>query len=176
MRIKKLIGKKCSLSPIDVNDYVHYAEWLNNEEVSRYLTVASKVISLEAEKEMLAELAKTHTYGIIENKTEKLIGNISLMNIDNVQQTAELGIFIGEQSCWNKGYGTEAVSLLIDYGFRVLNLHNIMLRVYAYNERALTCYEKIGFKKIGERRSCICYDRKRYNEILMDILAQDFYG
>lgn len=90
MRIKKLIGKKCSLSPIDVNDYVQYAEWLNNEEVSRYLTVASKVISLEAEKEVLAELAKTHTYGIIENETEKLIGNISLMNIDNVQQTAFL--------------------------------------------------------------------------------------
>ncbi|WP_455160536.1 GNAT family N-acetyltransferase, partial [Treponema lecithinolyticum] len=66
------------------------AEWLNNEEVSRYLTVASKVISLEAEKEVLAELAKTRTYGIIENETEKLIGNISLMNIDNVQQTALL--------------------------------------------------------------------------------------
>ena len=68
------------------------------------------------------------------------------------------------------------MSLLIDYCFAVLNLHNISLNVYSFNARAIRCYEKVGFKKVGELREAFIYGRKAHNIILMDILPDDFYG
>ena len=56
MYFKKLIGKKCYLSPIDVNDVPIYTAWLNDSEVNANLTLASSVISLETEKEFLQTL------------------------------------------------------------------------------------------------------------------------
>ncbi|MDD4031427.1 MAG: GNAT family protein [Bacteroidales bacterium] len=175
MYFKKLVGEKCYLSPIDTNDYEQYVAWLNDEEVTRNLTLAPMVISVENEKEILSRLAKDHNYGIIDKKTDKLIGNAGFVSIDHIHKTAEVGIFIGDKKFWEKGYGTEALSLLIDYAYRVLNLHNIMLRVYAYNERAIACYTKIGFRKIGELREAHRYEFKNHNIIFMDILPRDFY-
>jgi len=75
----------------------------------------------------------------------------------------------------DKGYGTEALSLLLDYGFKALNLHNIFLSVYSFNERAKKSYEKIGFKIIGIKREALLRDMERYDIILMDILPNEFY-
>ena len=74
----------------------------------------------------------------------------------------------------NRGYGTEAVELLLGYGFNVLNLNNIMLTVFAFNKRALRCYEKAGFRVIGKRRKARFYAGRYHDEIFMDILAQEF--
>lgn len=175
MRIKKLVGKKCYLSPIDLDDAEQYAVWLNDQEVVEYTACSSSVISLSAEKEILAKLAKEHTYGIADLKTDKLLGNIGLMDINFLHRTAEVGLFIGEKSKWDKGYGSEALSLIVDYGFKVLNLHNIMLRVYSPNERAIKCYEKTGFKKAGVIRKGFTKGLKKYDIVLMDILPKDFY-
>ena len=176
MYFKKLIGKKCYLSPIDVNDAPIYTAWLNDSEVNANLTLASSVISLETEKEFLQKIAADHNYGIIDAQTDSLIGNAGLHKLNHLHRNAEIGIFIGDKKYWNKGYGTEALSLLIDYCFAVLNLHNISLNVYSFNARAIRCYEKVGFKKVGELREAFIYGRKAHNIILMDILPDDFYG
>ncbi|MCF7815351.1 MAG: GNAT family N-acetyltransferase, partial [Candidatus Cloacimonetes bacterium] len=84
------------------------------------------------------------------------------------------GIFIGNKNYWGKGYGSEALSLLLDYGFNILNLNNIMLETFSFNERALKSYKKVGFKEIGRRRQAIIMGGKKYDEILLDILAEDF--
>lgn len=176
MYFKKLIGKKCYLSPIDVNDVPIYTAWLNDSEVNANLTLASSVISLETEKEFLQKIAADHNYGIIDAETDSLIGNAGLHSVNYLHRNAEIGIFIGDKTYWNKGYGTEALSLLIDYCFEVLNLHNISLKAYSFNTRAIRCYEKIGFKKAGELREAFIYGRKAHNIIFMDILPDDFYG
>ena len=175
MYFKKLIGKKCYLSPLDINDVEQYVTWLNDPEVTCNLTLATAVISLENEKDILARLTKDHNYGIIDKETNKLIGNVGFVAINNIHRKAEIGIFIGNKEYWSKGYGYEALFLLIDYGYRVLNLNNIMLRVYSYNKRAIACYEKVGFKKIGEIREAHIYNLEKHNEILMDLLPVDFY-
>ena len=120
-------------------------------------------------------LTKWHTYSIIDIGTDELIGNCGFINIDHLNQTAEVGIFIGNKNYWNRGYGTEALSLLMDYGFKALKFHNIGLRVFSFNERAKRAYEKIGFKPVGKRREALLRGNTRYDYILMDILNTEFY-
>jgi RimJ/RimL family protein N-acetyltransferase len=175
MYFKKLVGKKCYLSPIEVNDAKKYTEWLNDIELLLNLQMYNGVISLENEKEFLINLSKDHNYSIIDLEKNELIGNCGFLDIDYVNQAAETGIFIGNKNYWNKGYGTEALSLLIDYGFKALNFHNIILRVYGYNKRGIKCYERIGFKIIGKRREALYRNLEKHDIVYMDILSNEFY-
>jgi RimJ/RimL family protein N-acetyltransferase len=172
---KKLTGKKCYLSPMDSNDAEQFTRWLNDMEVLANLDIYGGVISLEHERTFLSNLSKDHNYSIVDLEKNELIGSCGFKALDHLNQSAEIGIFIGNRDYWNRGYGTEALSLLLDYGFRALNLHNVMLRVYEYNLRAKRCYEKTGFKEIGMRREALCRDRKRHGLIYMDLLPEDFY-
>lgn len=176
MYYKKLTGEKCYLSPIDVEDAPIFTEWLNDMELTRYLTLATYNITIGGEREALVRLSKEHNYSIIALDTEKLIGNCGLMDLDQINRSAELGIFIGNKEYLSKGYGTEALRLLIDYAFNYLDLENILLKVYSFNERAIRCYEKVGFRKIGIRRNAIRRERKNYDIVLMDIVPSDFYA
>jgi len=175
MYFKKLIGKKCYLSPIDTNDAEKFTEWLNDMELLVNLQLYNGIISLENERAFLTELSKDHNYSIIDLETDELIGNCGFLEIDYVNQTADTGIFIGNKNYRNKGYGTEALSLLLDYGFKALNFHNVMLKVYEYNVAAIRCYEKVGFKCIGKRREALHRNLEKHNVIYMDILMQEFY-
>jgi RimJ/RimL family protein N-acetyltransferase len=170
-----MTGKKCYLSPIDINDVEKFTEWLNDLEITKYLILYPQIISIENEKGYLEKLSKEHIYSIIDIDNNELIGNCGYGDIDHLNQTAEVGIFIGNKKYWNKGYGTEALSLLLDYGFKALNLHNISLRVYSFNERARKSYEKTGFKIIGKKREALLRGEERYDIILMDILYDEFY-
>jgi len=176
MYFRKMVGQKCYLSPIDIDDAQQYVKWLNDEEVVRNLSMAAKVISIESEKEILSRLAKDHTYGIIDIEADKLIGNVGLIGINHMHQSAEIGIFIGDKKYWDRGFGTEALCLLLDFSFKTLNLHSIILRTYDFNKRAIACYEKVGFRKIGEARDALRYGMEWHNTLFMDILPEDFYG
>jgi len=175
MYFKKLVGKKCYLSPMDVNDGEKIAEWFNDLEVTVNLTLYSDATTVDAGKGFVNNFSKNHTYSIIDINTDEMIGECGFMCIDNLNQTAELGIVVGNKKYWNKGYGSEALKLLLDYGFKALNLHNVLLDVYSFNKNAKRCYEKIGFKEIGKRREALYRDLKNYDIIFMDILANEFY-
>jgi len=176
MYFKKLIGEKCYLSPLNINDAEKYAEWVNDLEITYNLSIYSSVINLETEKEFLEKLSKEHNYSIIDNSTNELIGTCGFIEMDHLNQTAEAGIFIGNKTYWNKGYGTESFKLLLDYGFKALNLHNVILRVYSFNRGAIKLYENIGFKTIGIRREALKRGKENFDIIFMDILSNDFYG
>jgi len=88
----------------------------------------------------------------VDLEREELIGNIGFVNLDLINKVGELGIFIGNKDYWGKGYGMEAIQLLLDFGFNMLNLHNVYLRVFSFNKPAINCYKKIGFKEVGRIR------------------------
>ncbi|MBN1151132.1 GNAT family N-acetyltransferase [candidate division WOR-3 bacterium] len=172
---KKIIGKKVYLSPVDIDDCEQYAQWINDPEISINLDCFSQVFSLIKEREALEKLSKENSvFAIVENNSNKLIGNCGLHNIDFINRKAVLGIFIGDKNFWNRGFGTEAVNLLLDYGFNALNLNSVMLVVKEFNKRAIKCYEKCGFKTIGSRREASIVAGGKYDEIMMDILAGEF--
>ncbi len=176
MYIKKLIGTKCYLSPMELSDAPKYAAWLNDLDVAVFTQIADKSLSVDKERDILAAIGKEHNYGIVDAATDTLIGSCGLMDIDALNRCAEIGIVLGDKSYWGKGYGTEALRLLLDYAFRYLNLHNVMLRVYDYNPRGIACYEKVGFKTIGRRRGAIMRNLAAHDVVYMDIVAADFYG
>lgn len=170
---EKIKGDRLYLSPMNPDDVDIYTKWMNDKEVSENIGSYTKLFTLNSEKEWL-ENNKDYNFAIVLKNNHKLIGNISLMDINNINQTAILGIFIGEKENRNKGYGKESIKLLLNYGFNTLNLNNIMLTVYSFNERAIKTYEKIGFKKIGIRRNSIYRDNELYDVIYMDILKDEF--
>lgn len=171
---KKLVGEKCYLSPINVDDAATYVGWLNDMEVVRTLTMASSAIALTNERQTLERLAGQHVYAIVTTAEDRLIGNCGLHDIDQIDATAEIGIFIGDKASWNKGYGREAMRLLLGYGFDYLSLRNIMLRVFAFNARAIASYRGLGFSEIGRRRSAVKREGTEHDVILMDILDTEF--
>ncbi len=174
---KLLAGVKCYLSPCRLEDAERWAEWFNDLEVTIPLgDEAYAPTSLEGEQEAIRDILKSnsHVFSIIDLETEQAIGRCMLFNVDAVNRTAMLGIVIGEKSRWDQGYGQEAVSLLLDYGFNLLNLNNVMLGTFSFNERAIRCYEKVGFRQIGRRREARIIVGEKYDLILMDILADEF--
>lgn len=172
---KKLVGKKLYLSPRSLEDAEQYTEWMNDFETTDYTGRSHQIMTIEAEKKYLEEkIDEESTFAVIDIKNDKLIGTVGLHKVNHFKRTATLGIFIGDKNYRNNGYGTEAIRLILDYGFNYLNLNNIKLDLMEFNERALACYKKCGFKEYGRRRKCEFINGKYYDTIEMDILAEEF--
>lgn len=177
MYYPKLSGPTVYLSPVNPEDTKRYTRWMNDPEVTLGLGNHDRVYSEIAEQTLLENWAQNTSeisFAIIHKADDQLIGNCGLMDINPIHRRATLGIFIGEPELHSRGLGTEAMALLIDYGFRVLNLHNIELRYFSFNRRAERAYQKLGFQESGRRREAFCYNGRYYDEISMDILENEF--
>ena len=172
---RKLVGEKCYLSPISLEDAERYTEWVNDMEIGQVVLFSTAIFDLEKERETLQKLMKESvSFAIVEKDTNKAVGNCSLMGISDVHRHSQFGIFIGDKTYWNRCIGTEATNLTLDYGFNVLNLRNISLEVFSFNTRAIRCYEKVGFKQVGQRRQFIFMAGQYHDVMIFDLLAEEF--
>ena len=168
--LKKIMGKRVYLSPMNIEDVETYVRWLNDFSVTDGLGTSGIVTSIESEKEWIIKNSNQYQFAIVDLENDKLIGNCGIQEIDQGRQCAEIGLFIGDEENRNKGYGEEVMNLLLDYAFDYLNINNIMLKVFSFNERAICCYKKVGFKEIGRRRQAYYLKGKVYDQIFMDVL------
>lgn len=176
---KKLVGDNLYLSPQSANEEVieKFTEWLNDFETTDYTGKSPALITLEGEKKWFENPKDgDYLFFIVRKEDDKLIGTIGLHDVDNIHRRATLGIFIGDKSGRNKGLGTESIRLILEYGFKYLNLNNIKLDVMEFNERAIACYKKCGFKEYGRRRKSEFLCGKYYDRVEMDVLAEEFEG
>ena len=173
---KKLVGEKVYLSPISMDNAEYFVKWMNDFDVTDYIGRTSQLLTLESEMQWLEGKTKENGYmmTIIDISNDQIIGNIELSKINYVDRSAVLGIMIGEKENRSKGYGTEAIGLLLDFAFNYLNLNSVSLSLLEVNERAKRCYEKVGFKEFGRKRKCKFLNGKYYDAIYMDILACEF--
>ena len=155
-----------------------WTRWINDLDVTRTLAIRSAgPMTLDAEERWydgLADKPSEVLFALYELSSMRPIGSTGLHGVDHRHNTATFGIMIGAKECWNRGYGTEATRLTLQYAFDVLGLHNVGLTVYENNPGGLRAYEKAGFKVIGRRRGARRHGQQRHDEIYMDVLASEF--
>jgi RimJ/RimL family protein N-acetyltransferase len=175
-----ITGERVLLGPPSRAVVPLLVKWENDLALSLLSGDPARPMSQEAIEIDWERLFKPPTGGVsfvvYERATRRPIGLAGLRDIDRGHRKADLGISIGESDCWGKGYGTEATRLVLDYAFTMLGLHNVFLRVFAFNDRAIRAYLRAGFREIGRRRQSHRVGAHCYDEVLMDCLATEFTG
>jgi len=176
-----IIGERVRLRAPAREDLLKFVAWLNDPEVCQGLALHLP-ISIDQEQRwydsMLERPNDEHPL-VIEIRSGEAwvpVGNCGFINIDWRNRSAELGIFIGEKSYWNQGYGTEAVQLLTRHGFETLNLNRIYLRVFENNRRAIRSYEKAGFIDEGRMRQAEFQQGGYLDLLFMSVLRSEWGG
>lgn len=170
-------GRQVALGPLRRDLIPLFVEWLNDFDVTRTIALLQRPMTAEMEEQWYAKVSVSErdvVFVVYDLPSLRPIGTAGLHDIDFAHGTAEFGILIGDKALWGRGYGTEAVSLTVAYGFEQLGLHNIMLRVFANNERAARIYERVGFRHMGVRREASWAEGGRIDIIYMDCLRGDF--
>ena len=174
-----IYGKNIRFRAQEKSDIPQWVEWLNDPEVIKGL-LQPHPLGLEDEniwfEAMMKRPMEEHII-VIEMKDAKgwhIIGNIGFDHVDWLNASAECGIFIGNKTYWDKGFGTDAMLLMLKHGFESLNLHRIWLRVHATNERAIRCYEKVGFVHEGAFREAEFKFGKFINVNIMSVLRTEW--
>ena len=172
-------GKQVLLRSLELTDAETINLQFNWLEVRRFLDMPYP-LSIEDTKQWIKktwEARKNHQYylfAIEHTKLQQLLGVCGLMDISKINHKAELMIVIYEDRNYDKGYGTEALRLLLNFGFKQLNLHRIVLFTHDINMRAQRVYEKIGFKPGGRRRQASFFEGAYHDLLLYDLLASEF--
>lgn len=171
-----LVGKRVTLRALTEADIPRLTEFKNDVEAELLGGgAAPRPRSVEMVREFFAERAKdkdSQNFAI--EADGRFIGDCGLFDIDQRSGTAEVGIGIGDHDYWGRGYGREALTLLVDYGFRIQNFRKLWLTVQGSNERAIRCYRAVGFVEEGRLREQ-AWSGGRYEDIvLMGLFRSDF--
>lgn len=175
--MRKLVGQRCYLSPCSPDDAATWARWENDLAIAIPLGDEAYQLSSPARVALwIDEINRhgEHVFDIVTLEDDVLIGRAMLFNLNRVDRHGMVGLMIGEQAYQNRGYGTEALILLLDYAFNLLNLNSVRLGTFAFNKRALRVYEKVGFREVGRWRQARLIAGKAYDAVMMDMLASEF--
>jgi RimJ/RimL family protein N-acetyltransferase len=159
-----------------MEDLETFYQWYNNPGLRRFLILPYPTTRID-EKDWIEKKTKGKDeviLSIVVKNGSRLIGNVGLHNINRVTRSAMLGIALGDLDMASRGLGTEAIRLMLDYGFGTLNLHRIELFVHDFNERAIRAYKKIGFVEEGRKREALYMDGKYHDELLLAVLKDEW--
>ena len=174
-------GKLVHLSGVDPEEMSKaLSRWNRDSEYTRLLNMS--VRPLNSAKgiqkwmdEMIAETSPSEYFFTIRRREDnQLIGGLFLEVVDWSGRDSFVAIFIGEREHWGKGYGTDAMRLLLQYAFSELNLWRVSLGVFQYNPRAIRSYEKVGFCHEGRMRQYLHHEGKRWDIHYMGILREEW--
>jgi len=167
-----LQGSKISLRAKKLSDAANNYNWKKDAELAHLDATQPLNISFEDYlyyyKNELTLPFRSHVELAIETPDGKHIGNCSLYNIDERIKEAELGIMIGNRDYWGKGYGSDAVTALLQYAFGDKDMKRVYLKTLAENIRAQRCFSKCGFVPCGFS------EKNGYKFMLMDIRQEEW--
>ena len=177
-----IVGKHVTLRGLEPSDVDELMLYWNSKQFMNY-SGRITTMSQEEAKEWIHKTweerrqGKAYTFGIVtKNKEEeaRYIGNVRLKILNNISRRADISIGIFNPEYRNKGIGTESLELIINFGFDKLNLLSMELKVFADNGRAIACYKKLGFKKIGYRRKADFIEGQFLDDLMMDLLVEEW--
>lgn len=173
-----IVGKKLYLRGLEISDLEgSYFQWLNDREVTKYMdsgNFPNNMASMEQFYQGTVLSNDNVFFAIADIETDKHIGNVKLGPINWISRISPLGIMIGDKDYWGKEYGSESVKLVVEYAFKVLNLHKVTLGVVATHEAAVKVYEKSGFKIEGRAKEQFYLDGEYYDTLFMGMTKDDF--
>ena len=174
---KLYCGKLVRLAALDMQkDTELWARWNQDSEFQQLSDWApARVFSTKQIRDWMEKNIDTlYSFSIQTLADGKTIGQVDLSGVNWTAGDAWLGVGIGEREYWGKGYGSEAVNLILRFGFEQLNLRRVSLNVFEYNERAIRSYHKLGFKIEGRQRQFLNRFDRRWDVIYMGILRSEW--
>lgn len=171
-----LESERVYLRPFEQVDVDTYFPGLFNSEARRLTGTQNSFTRAQVERyvENAAQDDSRLMLLIALQETDQVIGDIVLMDMHSKNRSAHIRIAIDNMQYQGKGYGSEAMLLMLDYGFGICNLHRIELEVYAFNERAIRTYEKLGFQREGVSRDVLFYNHQYHDAIRMSMLEGEY--
>lgn len=154
--------------------------WNRNDEFARLMDsdppVPWSTVANQSwlEKHIESEEGRSFPFMIHTLEGDRPIGFTDLGGVRWRHGDAWVGIGIGDPDDWGKGYGTDAMRVLLRYAFRQLGLHRVSLEVFEYNARAARSYEKSGFVLEGRAREALQRDGRRWDVLFMGILREEW--
>jgi RimJ/RimL family protein N-acetyltransferase len=103
-----------------------------------------------------------------------VVGQCGLSAFNETDRTVELGIAIGDKAYWGRGYGRDAVRVLVEYAFRYRNMRKVWLRVWGNNERGIRAYRAAGFVEEGRLRRHVWSAGEYVDLVYMGILREEW--
>ena len=171
-----LIGERLYLRPLEKSDLGVLQAWANDPEL-RGLTGETMPTS-QAGMEESFERARAHPdrvwFVVVQKESHRVIGEAGLLRMFYAWRTTDLSIILGDKTAWGRGFGTEAINLLLDYAFGCLNFHRVSIGVVGSNARALRFYEKVGFKREGLQRDGYYYNHAYQDFVMMSLLEDEY--
>ena len=166
------------LSPINPEDHELWTKWINDSRISDGMNQTKGIFPITKEKEFLEKFSKDEdpsvkVFAIIKREDDKFLWILDLSRINYIDQIATLWISIWDAEEHNKWYWADAINAILSFWFHTLNLRNIDLHVFSFNEWAIRCYEKVWFKEYGRRKETHYCNWKFRDEIYMDITKSE---
>ncbi len=154
-----------------------FARWRQDSEYLRLFdSGAARSWSLQKAKDELNDPVVDHWFLFMVRALadDRLLGLIDL-DVDTwAHGNGWVGIAIGNRADWGKGFGTDAMRVLLRFAFTELNLHRVSLSVFEYNPRAARVYEKLGFEVEGRQRQRLHRDGRWWDSIFMGLLREEW--
>jgi RimJ/RimL family protein N-acetyltransferase len=176
-RSKRLVGETVELRRHDRANYPLYARWYGDEEIWHLTSWTSQPMQRAAVERLFDEREKSSaddSFAIHRRDEDRPIGVIGLSNIGGANASADLSVIVGEAEARDQGLGTEAIRLILNYGFEDLGLNSVALSVFDFNEAAIRTYENLGFEREGRMREAIRRDDGFHDAILMRMFASEW--
>ncbi|MBI5880903.1 GNAT family N-acetyltransferase [archaeon] len=176
----KIKGKRIDLVMPTMRHVDDICSNINDKRVAKYLAVVPHPYNLKDGIFFIKDIvnkgwnAKTdYPFAIYEKEKKEVIGVIGLHKIDKKNQRAEVGYWLGRRH-WRQGYGSEALRLMLKFGFKNLKLNKIWAGVYHPNKPSVLMLKKMGFKKDGVLRKHTFKNNTFYDDIMMSMLREEY--
>lgn len=171
-------GEKVRLRAYKKEDIPLVQELINSTEI-RYNLAATIPFpyTLEDEEKFYAGISALHdtyAFAIEDLETGLYLGGCGLNEVDWKNGHGTVGIFIGQEAYLGRGYGTDAMRVLVDFLFNETNLNKLRLGVFSFNERAIKSYCKCGFTREGTLRQEVFRGGRYHDEIRMGLLRSEW--
>ena len=173
-----LIGTKLYLRALETLDLEGpYLAWLNDQETTRYLETGRFPTTRKALEEAIQASARQTDslfLAVVDRETDRHIGTIKLGPINWVHRLAPIGILIGEATFRGRGYGREALELILAHAFEQLDLHKVAAGAYADHAGSVELFTGTGFSIEGRLRDHLYREGRYYDKVLLGLVRDEY--